>query len=90
MIDYFDDINEIEKEVFITRFNQHVHQDVHENRLLSCHENLQGAKYYFGNLNLKGIENLVLPHHSVELEPGKDPDRPVKTGGKSPGSFSWG
>jgi len=82
MIDYFDDINEIEKEVFITRFNKHVREDDHENRLLVCHENLQGAHYYFGNLNLRGVENLVLPHHAVEHEPGKDPDRSVKTGGK--------
>lgn len=78
---YLNNLQKIDKSVFISRFEKHATDDKHENNLLHFHKTKNDLNYYLGLLNVIGIDNLVLPHHSVELEPGRDPDRPVKTGG---------
>ncbi len=82
---YFDDLQGIERTEFLKLFGKHVlnHEQLDEFELgIFC--NLVAAKgfqCYQGLLNKKGFAHLILPHHAVELEPGRNPDRPVKGGG---------
>ncbi len=82
MIEYLNDRTSITKEDFISSFKDHLRGDGHEDELFEFHNKQIGLQYFRGFLNEQGIENLVLPHHAVELEPGRSPDRPVKTGGE--------
>jgi hypothetical protein len=82
---YFDGLQPIEKSEFLTKFDEHIKKrpkiDSTEKQIFQTLQDSASLSYYLGTLNEKGIENLILPHHAVELEPGRDPDRPVKLGG---------
>lgn len=82
MIEYLNNRISTTKSKFISRFKNHLRGDGHEDKLFEFHNTQVGLNYYKGLLNENGFKNLVLPHHAVEHEPGKSPDRPVKTGGE--------
>lgn len=82
MITYLDEKDDINKSEFILKYQNHLGTDTHENKLFKFHDEAKGLKYFKGYLNQQGFDNLVLPHHDVEHESGRNPDRSVETGGK--------
>lgn len=82
MIEYLDNRISITKSEYLSSFENHLRGDGHEDKLYELHNEQEELHYYQGLLNERGFKNLVLPHHAVEFEQGKSPDRSVKTGGK--------
>ena len=86
---YLDNLQSIKASEFFRKFAEHINNREKENKLdktesgifQTLQENSSSLTFYFGILNRKGIENLILPHHGVEIENNKSPDRPVKLGG---------
>src|SRR5262245_46685677 len=82
---YFDNVHKIERNGFLVRFGKHVfdREKLDEFELeIFC--NFASAKYlqcYLGNLNERGLDNLVLPHHAIDMDGKSSPDRPVKVDG---------
>ena len=78
--DYFDQVIEIQRAEFIAIFYSHMTSrdtiDGAERKIFNAHNDSISTKYFKGLIKQTGIDNLILPHHAVELESGKDPDRP--------------
>jgi len=86
---YFDNLQLIKKSEFFRKFDEHINNraktsklDETESKIFqTLQKNSNSLTFYLGTLNEKGIENLILPHHAVEIENNRNPDRPVKLGG---------
>ena len=86
MKDYFDDIRSISKKDFIDLFRKHETKRPKKDKfmfdMIKVHKETNDAAYYQGSLNQAGLNNIVVPHNAVEIESGRDPDRPVAVGGE--------
>jgi hypothetical protein len=87
MKELFNSLCQIERHEFLHSFQKHVENrvtiDATEKQIFRSLQNADNLNFYVGALNELGIGSVILPHHAVELEPGKAPDRPVKKGGDS-------
>ena len=83
---YFDGLRKVEKSEFLSQFHMHLENrqklDPTEEQIFKRLETFESLTCFSGVLNETGKCNLILPHHSVELEPNRNPDRPVKVGGQ--------
>jgi hypothetical protein len=84
---YFNNLQEFNKPDFMNFFLAHIQNretiDITEKQTFDGLQMCNSMRFYFATLNEMGLDNLVVPHHAVELELNKQPDRPVKTGGEA-------